>query len=581
MLMGDDVIATLRVFWPHVARGGFYFVGGHDDHDVQKTNPLESKSFQLKSRRTKTSSSSSSSSSARVFEDYERTLSQKTQKMMAKVNFYEDVEPILSVFACARVCVSHANRCDWATDILTNFSRQQRKEVIYKIMLERMKEILYEYDEDDNNDDEQEECGGRNGLDAMELAMSRMSGKSSIITQRKKRKKNDANNNLQAVSLRQRVRLINEFDEYIARHRPKGYVDFICYCSFCGYSDGIEKAIAYRNRAKISSPLNQGWRWLERLDDIDRRFDFFNSEDEDEVISLFRIQIAKFIEAVAILDGVREELNEEIIATYRRNIRKKKTDIRVNSLDLLLEHTTYNTLTDNARRWSTYLYAYATPTIAALKALKRVDEKPRTHQFEWLEVGAGKGVWARAMLRFGIHITATDSMPEDGNEYHLIDNEVDEGLGFSVSNTVEKMPHLDAIKKYKHANGLFMCYCPPDSDMGSTSLKAFRGEYVAIIGEDLMNTGDLEMFRVLDDQFKVTERVYLPQWMDTVHHLTIFKRRSLGRKRKKSVVQIKRCHLCRCDQRLFSNVEEHEQEHYLRFLPPTEKCGNLYETVVL
>ena len=77
-----------------------------------------------------------------------------------------------------------------------------------------MKEILYEYDEDDNNDDEQEECGGRNGLDAMELAMSRMSGKSSIITQRKKRKKNDANNNLQAVSLRQRVRLINEFDDF-------------------------------------------------------------------------------------------------------------------------------------------------------------------------------------------------------------------------------------------------------------------------------------------------------------------------------------------------------------------------------
>ena len=565
--MLGDVIATLRVFWPHVTRGGFYFVG-HDDHDV--ANPLESKSFQLKSRRKKTSSSSFSP--ARVFEDYERTLSQKTQKMMAKVNFYEDLEPILSVFACARVCVSHANRCDWATDILlTNFSRQ-RKEV-YKIMLERMKEILYEYDEDDN-DNEQEECA--DGMDAMELAMLRMGGKSSI-TQRK-RKKNDAT--LQ-VNLRQRVRLMNEFDEYIARHRPKGYVDFICYCSFCGYSDGIEKAIAYRNRAKISSPLSQGWRWLERLDDIDRRFDFFNSEDEDEVISLFRIQIAKFIEAVAILNGVREELDEETIATYRRNIKKKKIDIRVNSLDLLLEHTTYNTLTDNARRWSTYLYAYATPTIAALKALKRVDENPRTNQFEWLEVGAGKGVWARAMLRFGIHITATDSMPEDGNEYHLIDNEVDEGLGFSVSNTVKKMPHLDAIKKYKHANGLFMCYCPPDSDMGSTSLKAFRGEYVAIIGEDLMNTGDLEMFRVLEDQFKVTDRVYLPQWIDTLHHLTIFKRRSLGRKRKKSVVQIKRCHLCRCDQRLFSNVEEHEQEHYLRFLPPTEKCGNLYETVVL
>ena len=95
------------MFWPHVARGGFYFVSGRDDHDDQNESARIEK-FQLKSRRTKTSSSSSSSSSARVFEDYERTLSQKTQKMMAKVNFYEDVEPILSVFACARVCVSHA-----------------------------------------------------------------------------------------------------------------------------------------------------------------------------------------------------------------------------------------------------------------------------------------------------------------------------------------------------------------------------------------------------------------------------------------------------------------------------------------
>ena len=118
------------------------------------------------------------------------------------------------------------------------------------------------------------------------------------------------------------------------------------------------------------------------------------------------------------------------------------------------------------------------------------------------------------MLRFGIHITATDSMPEDGNEYHLIDNEVDEGLGFSVSNTVEKMPHLDAIKKYKHANGLFMCYCPPDSDMGSTSLKAFRGEYVAIIGEDLMNTGDLEMSEFSTTSLKSRrECIYHSGWI--------------------------------------------------------------------
>jgi hypothetical protein len=146
------------------------------------------------------------------------------------------------------------------------------------------------------------------------------------------------------------------------------------------------------------------------------------------------------------------------------------------------------------------------------------------------------------------------------------------------------MTHLEAIKKYNHrANGLLVCYCPPDSNMASTSLRAFKGEYVAVIGEDVMNTGDVEMFRILNERFKVLKRVYLPQWMDTVHHLTLFSRKTKRKREKKTkVIQIERCRLCRYDCKLFSTVEEHEQEHYLRFLPPVKMCGDeLYETVAL
>lgn len=188
------------------------------------------------------------------------------------------------------------------------------------------------------------------------------------------------------------------------------------------------------------------------------------------------------------------------------------------------------------------------------------------------------------MRRFGIHITATDAMPEDGNDYHLIEQESSNERNRGI---VQKMTHLEAIKKYNHrANGLLVCYCPPDSNMASTSLRAFKGEYVAVIGEDVMNTGDVEMFRILNEQFKVLKRVYLPQWMDTVHHLTLFsrnkKRKRDEREKKTKVIQIERCRLCRCDRALFSTVEEHEQEHYLRFLPPVKMCGDeLYETVAL
>ena len=582
----DDEL--LLVFWPHAHAGTIYF---DRDGELKKASAGSGK------KKNRDEGEKQRHFLSRLFSEYEKTLSKETQMGMLRSNFYregtgEEELLILSRFACARVCVSHAKRIDWALDILTNFSAKNNNSANEaRKMLERAREILGD-DCYDNSDDEEEEEEETLEMDPMELAMARMSGKSSLTkkTRTKRRKRR-----VKEVSMRRRVQIINEFDEYIARNGPNGgYANFISYCAFCGYPDGIERAISYRNRAKIifsssSSLLYRGWRWLERLDDIDRRFDFFtetnpnatNENEREDIVLLFRIQLAKFIEAVVILGDENEakEQHELTVAAYRRNmmINKKKKN-RVNSLDQLLEGTTYSILADNARRWSTYLYAYATPTVAALKALKRVGEKN-----EWLEIGAGKGVWARAMRRFGIHITATDAMPEDGNDYHLIEQESSNERNRSI---VQKMTHLEAIKKYKHrANGLLVCYCPPDSNMASTSLRAFKGEYVAVIGEDVMNTGDVEMFRILNERFKVLKRVYLPQWMDTVHHLTLFsrnKKRKREREKKTKVIQIERCRLCRCDRTLFSTVEEHEQEHYLRFLPPVELCGDeLYETVVL
>ncbi|CAL6419680.1 unnamed protein product [Bathycoccus prasinos] len=549
---------SLLVFWPHVHAGTIYF-----DRDGELKMSVGEK---------KNEDDEGEISREMFFKEYEKTLSKETQTGMLRSNFYHEQGKegflILSLFACARVCVSHAKRIDWACEILTNSSlssssnntkkKQKKNETMTsiqtttKMMLGRIREILLgddEYYEEDDDSDDEEDDDATIKLDPMELAMARMSGKrdernrSTKMMKKKKEKKKK-----KKVSLRRRVQIIKEFDEYIARNGPNGgYAHFISYCAFCGYPDGIERAIAYRNRAKIlfssSSLLYRGWRWLERLDDIDRRFDFFtetspnatNKEEIEEIVLLFRIQLAKFIEAVAILGDENEakEQHELSVAAYRRNmmmINKKKKN-RVNSLDQLLGGTAYSILADNARRWSTYLYAYATPTVAALKALKRVGEKN-----EWLEIGAGKGVWARAMRRFGIHITATDAMPEDGNDYHLIEQESSNERNRSI---VQKMTHLEAIKKYNHrANGLLVCYCPPDSNMASTSLRAFKGEYVAVIGEDVMNTGDVEMFRILNERFKVLKRVYLPQWMDT--------------------------------------------EHHLRFLPPVKMCGDeLYETVAL
>jgi len=601
----DYARRRLLVFWPHVSVGKFYFNG---DGELKKSSSGEKKN------RDDQRGEKQKRSFSRMFSEYENALSKETRVGMLRSNFYEGEErlSILSLFACARVCVSHANRIDWALDILTNFSAGKNNSNYSaaneaRKMAERAREILGdEYFENDDDDEEEDEDEETIQMDPMELAMARMSGKSSSTTTTKTTNRKRRKRRGKEVSLRSRVQLMNEFDEYIARQKPNGYVDFMCYCSFCGYPDGIEQAIEYRNRAaNINVPrskklfLHRGWRWLKRLDDIDRRFDFFtrdtrstnnttNKEEEEieETTLLFRIQLAKYVETVAILegsarnnDGTNEDHELETMAAFRRNSKKNK-NVRVNSLDALLENTTYIIFADNARRWSTYLYAYATPTVAALKALNRVVDGKN---IKWLEIGAGKGIWCKAMRRFGIDVIATDSMPEAGNDYHLITASSND----DDNNIVEKMTHLEAIKKYsRRANGLFVCYPPPDSNMGSTSLKAFKGEYVAVIGEDLLNTGDIEMFAILNDQFKVSERVYLPQWMDTAHHLTIFKRRRESGERAKKVAKIeikRRCRLCRWDRELFSTVEEHEQEHYLRFLPKVKTFSEneLYETVAL
>ena len=132
------------------------------------------------------------------FKEYEKTLSKETQMGMLRSNFYhekgEEEFSILSLFACARVCVSHAKRIDWACEILTNSSfslssntkKKQKKnatmtsiQTTTKMTLERIREILLgddEYYEEDDDSDDEEDDDATIKLDRMELAIGRMSG---------------------------------------------------------------------------------------------------------------------------------------------------------------------------------------------------------------------------------------------------------------------------------------------------------------------------------------------------------------------------------------------------------------------
>jgi len=110
-----------------------------------------------------------------------------------------------------------------------------------------------------------------------------------------------------------------------------------------------------------------------------------------------------------------------------------------------------------------------------------------------IEIGAGTGLWASLIQivlerRSNINFIATDKFA------------VGKGLyGYKYTYTkVENMDALNAIKKYKNSNCLFLCW-PPWQDMveeGQYSagkvLKIFEGDYLISIGENARgySTGD-------------------------------------------------------------------------------------------
>ena len=208
---------------------------------------------------------------------------------------------------------------------------------------------------------------------------------------------------------------------------------------------------------------------------------------------------------------------------------------------------------DGARVWPCRLFAFATPTRRALRAL-------RDASVSWVEVGAGLGYWALAMeSSFGMDVVALDKTPntqgfggdspgggewDEGamNEYH--------GRAASFVKVREGGPR--DLRRYKN-RALFLCYPPPGDDVAARSIREHGGDVVAVVGEWDGNTGDVVFARELRESWNLARRVSLPQWGDTAHELTIWQRKKTdsterggtrGAQTRVSASAFAACHTC-------------------------------------
>ena len=75
------------------------------------------------------------------------------------------------------------------------------------------------------------------------------------------------------------------------------------------------------------------------------------------------------------------------------------------------------------------------------------------------------------------------------------------------------------------SRALLLVYPPPASQMAMTALQSYNGSHVAIIGEWDGDTGTFEFAQALWRGWVLDNVVALPNWTDTAHDLTVWRRR--------------------------------------------------------
>jgi hypothetical protein len=216
-----------------------------------------------------------------------------------------------------------------------------------------------------------------------------------------------------------------------------------------------------------------------------------------------------------------------------------------------------------------------------LRALKRSATR-------WLEVGAGAGYWAAQMRRSGMDVVAADvDPPGEGthNAYHgscAPWHPVVRGDAGAARSAGEKAASPAGASRLA-GRAVFMCYPPPgfDSRMASETLEAFvasigsnrnhgrddeTGHVLALVGEWDGNTADGAFARLLTKHFYLARRAALPQWGDTAHELTVWKRKT-GNRAVDVAIPLKSCAWCgggRVEGDAFSATKPNDDRNVLR-----------------
>lgn len=161
-------------------------------------------------------------------------------------------------------------------------------------------------------------------------------------------------------------------------------------------------------------------------------------------------------------------------------------------------------------------YSWAIPGPEAVKSIAEMF--PRI-----VEVGAGRGYWAKVLSDAGVDVVAYEPTVQDGdlsgNHWHASEYEI--GLYFDLQQG-------DATACAKHGNrALLLCWPPYSDPMAATALQAYPGNDLIWIGEgDGGCCGGEDFWEMIRDGWMEQCWWSIPQWPCMRDHVAIYRRKT-------------------------------------------------------
>ncbi len=136
-----------------------------------------------------------------------------------------------------------------------------------------------------------------------------------------------------------------------------------------------------------------------------------------------------------------------------------------------------------------------------------------------LEVGAGLGLWSAIFQAMGLDVIVTDEFSSDGLE--IVSPE-------QCFTEVKRLSAIDAIKKYSHANILFMSWIPRDIKWCSDAIDIYKGKYIILIGDEELSAEATFYHKLSENWNYIDIEVFeLRQWLGIYDCIQIYQRKPL------------------------------------------------------